>query len=40
MSNKYKKSELCMYNYALNDSLYPVHFVYVCCIQKFKTKWL
>ena len=38
MSNKYKKSELCIYNYALNHSLYTVHFVYVCCIQNFKTK--
>ena len=38
MSNKYKKSELCIYNYALNDSLYIVHFVYVCCIQKCTTK--
>ena len=38
MSNKYKKSELCTYNYALNNSLYTVHFVCVCCIQKLKTK--
>ena len=38
MSNKCKKSELSTYNYALNNSLYNVHFVYVCCIQKFKTK--
>ena len=38
MSNKYKNSELSTYNYALNNSLYTVHFGYVCCIQKFKMK--
>ena len=38
MSNKFIKSELGIYNYAFNYSLYTVFFVYVCCIQKFKTK--
>ena len=30
---------LCIYNYAANLSLYTVHCVYICCIQKLETKW-